>query len=46
MGFGIFFGKQRKYNFEMRIMHYSNGNIFTDNAGVAIPIQFTLGKTF
>lgn len=46
MGFGAFFGKQRKYNFELRIMHYSNGNIFTDNAGVAIPIQFTFGKTF
>lgn len=46
LGFGVFFGSQRKYNFEMRIMHYSNGNIFTDNAGVAIPIQFTLGKTF
>lgn len=46
MGFGVFFGKKRKYNFELRIMHYSNGNIFTDNAGVAIPIQFTFGKTF
>ena len=46
MGFGIFFGKQRKYNFELRIMHYSNGNIFTRNDGVAIPLQFTFGKTF
>lgn len=46
MGFGIFFGKDRKYNFEMRIMHYSNGNIFSDNAGVAVPIQFTFGRTF
>tara|TARA_B110000240_G_scaffold75409_1_gene85871 strand:- start:5700 stop:6938 length:1239 start_codon:yes stop_codon:yes gene_type:complete len=46
MGFGVFFGKQRKYNFELRIMHYSNGNIFTRNAGVAIPLQFTFGKTF
>ncbi len=46
MGFGVFFGKQRKYNFEFRIMHYSNGNIFTRNAGVAIPLQFTIGKTF
>ena len=46
MGFGIFFGKERKYNFELRIMHYSNGNIFTRNDGVAIPLQFTLGKTF
>jgi hypothetical protein len=46
MGFGVFFGKERKYNFELRIMHYSNGNIFTRNDGVAIPLQFTLGKTF
>ena len=46
MGFGIFFGEKRKYNFELRIMHYSNGNIFTGNDGVAIPLQFTLGKTF
>jgi hypothetical protein len=46
MGFGVFFGKSRKYNFELRIMHYSNGNNFTSNAGVAVPIQFTLGKTF
>jgi hypothetical protein len=46
MGFGIFFGKERKYNFELRIMHYSNGNIFTGNDGVAVPLQFTLGKTF
>ncbi len=46
MGFGVFFGEKRKYNFELRIMHYSNGNIFTRNDGVAIPIQFTFGKTF
>ena len=46
MGFGVFFGKDRKYNFEMRIMHYSNGNIFVNNSGVAVPIQFTFGKTF
>ena len=46
MGLGIFFGKKRSYNAELRIMHYSNGNIFPQNAGVAVPIQFTLGKTF
>lgn len=46
MGFGVFFGKKRKYNIEFRIMHYSNGNIFTKNDGVAIPLQLTLGKTF
>ncbi|MFI1770785.1 acyloxyacyl hydrolase [Thalassobellus citreus] len=46
MGLGVFFGENRTYNFELRIMHYSNGNIFTKNVGVAIPLQFTLGKTF
>jgi len=46
MGVGAFFGNNRRYNFELRIMHYSNGNIFTENDGVAIPIQFTIGKTF
>lgn len=46
MGLGVFFGEKRKYNFELRIIHYSNGNIFTNNSGVAIPVQFTLGKTF
>lgn len=46
MGFGVFFGEKRAYNLELRIMHYSNGNIFTKNAGVAIPLQLTLGKTF
>ena len=46
MGLGVFFGEKREYNFELRIIHYSNGNIFTENSGVAIPIQFTLGKTF
>ena len=46
MGLGVFFGKKRTYNFELRIIHYSNGNIFTENSGVAIPIQFTFGKTF
>jgi hypothetical protein len=46
MGLGVFFGEKRSYNAELRIMHYSNGNIFTENSGVAVPIQFTLGKTF
>lgn len=45
MGAGAFFGKERQYNFELKIMHYSNGNIFNENAGVAIPLVFTIGKT-
>ena len=45
MGIGIFFGRKRAYNFDLRIMHYSNGNIFFNNAGVAVPIVFNLGFT-
>lgn len=45
MGLGMFVGKKRNLNFELRIMHYSNGNIFSKNSGVAIPVVFTVGKT-
>jgi hypothetical protein len=45
MGFGVFFGSSRQYNFDVKIMHYSNGNIFTENAGVAIPLLFSIGLT-
>ena len=34
MGIGVFFGKKRNYNFDIRIMHYSNGNLFYNNAGL------------
>jgi len=45
MGVGAFFGKKRNYNVELRIMHYSNGNIFPENDGVDIPLMLTIGKT-
>ena len=46
MGMGVFAGKQRALNVELSINHYSNGNIFPDNAGVKIPLTFNLGYTF
>ena len=46
MGAGIFTGQKRNMNAEIRISHYSNGNIFPDNAGVKIPLTFNLGYTF
>ena len=45
MGIGAYFGKKRNYNVELRIMHYSNGNIFPENDGVDIPLMLTIGKT-
>jgi hypothetical protein len=46
MGMGIYAGKQRSLNLELSINHYSNGNIFPDNAGVKIPLTFNLGYSF
>lgn len=46
MGIGAYFGKNRNYNAELRIMHYSNGNIFPENDGIDIPLMLTLGKVF
>ena len=46
MGVGIFTGKKRKMNAEIRIAHYSNGNIFPKNDGVKIPLTFNLGYSF
>jgi hypothetical protein len=46
MGMGIFCGKKREINAEIRIAHYSNGNVFPPNNGVTIPLTFLLGYTF
>jgi len=46
MGLGMFVGKTRKLNAEIKIAHYSNGNIFPQNNGVMIPLSFSLGYSF
>ena len=46
MGVGFFIGKARRFNAGVKINHYSNGNIFTQNAGVKIPLTISLGYTF
>ena len=46
MGVGAFFGKTRRLNAELGIKHFSNGNIFTRNASIKIPLTLTLGLTF
>lgn len=46
MGIGMFAGKNRQMNAEVRIGHYSNGNIFPYNEGVKIPLTFNLGFAF
>jgi hypothetical protein len=46
MGMGMYAGKQRKINAEIRIAHYSNGDLFPDNNGVKVPLTFNIGYTF
>ena len=46
MGVGIFSGRNRHFNAEVRIGHYSNGNIFPYNEGVKVPLTFNLGYAF
>jgi hypothetical protein len=46
MGFGVFAGKQKQLNAEIKIAHYSNGNLFPQNNGVMVPLTFGLGYSF
>jgi hypothetical protein len=46
MGMGAYIGINRKLNAEIRIMHFSNGNLFPQNTGVMIPLTFNLGYAF
>ena len=46
MGVGIFAGRSRNLNLGVKISHYSNGNIFTQNAGVKIPLTISIGYAF
>jgi hypothetical protein len=46
MGIGIFAGKKRNINAEIKIQHYSNGNIFTANPGLQVPLTFNAVYTF
>jgi hypothetical protein len=46
MGVGAFIGKGRRFSAGLKINHYSNGNIFTRNAGIKVPLTVDFGYTF
>jgi opacity protein-like surface antigen len=46
IGMGVFLGKERRVSAGIKINHYSNGNIFTENAGIKVPLTFDLGYAF
>jgi len=46
LGLGGYFGASRRFNAELGIKHYSNGNIFTKNASIKIPLTLLIGVDF
>jgi hypothetical protein len=46
MGLGAYLGRNRSFNLEVRVTHYSNGNLFPRNAGVSVPLAFNIGHSF
>jgi lipid A 3-O-deacylase PagL len=46
MGAGVFVGPRRRTSITVKINHYSNGNIFTENAGVKVPLTVGIGYAF
>jgi hypothetical protein len=46
MGIGAYLGKERRVNAEIGIKHFSNGNLFTTNASIKVPLTIVVGLTF
>lgn len=46
MGIGLFLGKSKRFNVNVKITHYSNGNLFPLNPGVEVPLTLAFGFTF
>jgi lipid A 3-O-deacylase PagL/Ig-like domain-containing protein/OmpA family protein len=46
MGAGIYLGRKRRVTGEVRIAHYSNANLFSQNPGITVPLGFYFGTSF
>jgi Lipid A 3-O-deacylase (PagL)/Outer membrane protein beta-barrel domain len=46
IGIGMYGGKKRNLNGEIRIMHFSNGGLYPVNNGVKVPLSFMIGYAF
>ncbi|PIZ03383.1 MAG: hypothetical protein COY58_09475 [Gammaproteobacteria bacterium CG_4_10_14_0_8_um_filter_38_16] len=46
LGFGFFFGKEKRVNLDFRIGHYSNGNSLPINPGIQVPLTVSMGYAF
>ncbi|MBK8611200.1 MAG: acyloxyacyl hydrolase, partial [Chitinophagaceae bacterium] len=46
MGIGVFAGPKKNWNVGIRIVHFSNGNIFPQNNGLKVPLTVSFGYVF
>ncbi len=46
MGIGALLGRDHRTNLEIGIKHFSNGNLFTTNASVKVPVTISVGFAF
>jgi opacity protein-like surface antigen len=46
LGLGAYAGRDRRYNLELRVGHYSNGNLIPRNPGIKVPLTFNVGYAF
>lgn len=46
MGLGLMLGRDQAFNFDVRLVHYSNGDIFPKNPGFDVPVMVYLGYSF
>lgn len=46
MAAGLYLGHRKALTLGVKINHYSNGNLFTRNAALAIPLTITVGRAW
>lgn len=46
LGVGVYTNEQRHLNAEIRVGHYSNGNLLPRNTGIKVPLSFHVGYAF
>ena len=46
LGVGALLGRDHRFNAEIGIKHFSNGNLFTANRSVKVPLTFSIGYAF
>ncbi len=46
LGVGLQFGRRHALNLDLRLLHYSNGDVLTHNPGFDVPVVLYIGYSF